>query len=99
MTSNFLTREQLVDSLRRRADYFESAEGGWRDDTAALLRDAAASFEATASDRELLLGMLASIPDHETSAVAMGNAYWNWREKVKAALPSIRAMARAEKLA
>lgn len=36
-----LTPKQYADSLRRRADYFESAEGGWRDDTAALLRASA----------------------------------------------------------
>ncbi len=39
-----LTPTEYVDSLRKRADYFESAEGGWRDDTAALLREAADCF-------------------------------------------------------
>lgn len=36
-----LTPFEIGQSLRHRADYFQSAEGGWRDDTAALLREAA----------------------------------------------------------
>ena len=36
-----LTPVQIADSLRNRADYFRTAEGGWRDDSAALLDTAA----------------------------------------------------------
>lgn len=36
-----LTATEIAASLRMRADYFQTAEGGWRDDTAALLREAA----------------------------------------------------------
>lgn len=37
-----LTPNEIAASLRNRANYFRSAEGGWRDDSAALLDTAAA---------------------------------------------------------
>lgn len=36
-----LSNDELSASLRQQADYFQSAEGGWRDDTAARLNAAA----------------------------------------------------------
>ena len=39
---NGLTAPEIAASLRNRAAYFRTAEGGWRDDTADLLDTAAA---------------------------------------------------------
>jgi hypothetical protein len=91
-----MTPKQFIASLRTRADYFESAEGGWRDDTAAFLREAATSFEGIAFERELLLNIVGSLPGHETSVDAMGRAYWNWREKMKDAIASARVVLQRE---
>jgi hypothetical protein len=59
-----------------------------------FVRKITAERDKAVSDREMLISIVGSVPDHETSASAMANAYWNWREKMKPAIASARALQR-----
>lgn len=81
------TADELADHCLKHSEWNKGAAGIM----ARAIVDRRAALNQAASDREHLLNIVCSLPDHQTSSSAMAATYWNWLQQMRPAITSARA--------